>query len=90
MSGYQPDPNIVDSVFDELLLNLIADYPRITSCWLARALDVPIGRVNRHLKKWREAEVIRSYQAGAYTNYERLYFFTDDMPEFFAKTAESE
>lgn len=84
------EQNIVDSSFDELLLNLIADYPRVTSCWLARALDVPIGRVNRHLKKWREDEVIRSYQAGAYTNYERLYFFMDDMPDFFAKPAESE
>lgn len=80
----------MDKIVDELLLNLIADYPRITSCWVARALDIPVGRANRRLKKWREAGVISSYQAGAYTNYERIYYFADDMPDFFAKPQETE
>lgn len=77
--------NIVDECIDELLLNLIADHPRITSCWVARALDIPVGRANRRLSKWRKAGVISSYQAGAYTNYERIYYFPDDMPDFFAR-----
>lgn len=79
--------NIVDECFDELLLNLIADYPRINSCWIARALDANLSRVNRHLKKWREAGIINCYRAGAYTNYEYIYFFKDTMPEFFKRAS---
>jgi hypothetical protein len=75
--------NIVDECFDELLLNLIMTYPRINSNWVSWALDVPLGRANRHLKQWLDAGVIRSYRAGAYTNYERVYYFAESMPEFF-------
>lgn len=82
--------NIVDECFDELLLNLISAYPRINSNWISWALDVPLGRVNRHLSKWLKEGVIQSYRAGAYTNYERVYFFGDAMPEFFREPKKSD
>lgn len=70
---------------DEIILNLIQDYPRINSNWVSRACDCSVSTANRHLKKWREAGVIHGVMVGAYTNYELIYYFPEAMPEFFAK-----
>lgn len=74
---------------DEIMLNLINDYPRTTTCWLARAIGCSQSTADRHVRKWIDAGVIHSYAAGAYTNYERIVFFPDAMPDFFAKPAQS-
>lgn len=68
---------------DEILLNLIMDYPRINSWWVSIALGVSLSTANRHLRKWQQDGVIMAVNAGAYTSYERYYFFEDSMPEFF-------